>query len=66
MKKFFTGVLAFYLVMSLINGLAICRSIPALNWMGGVYYGITWPLWAVETMMGSEMMPIPQWAFTFD
>jgi len=65
MKICWKTVAAFYLVMALINGMAISRSIPALNWMGGVYYGAVWPLWAIGDMLGVTFLPIPQWLFTF-
>ncbi|AYD87706.1 hypothetical protein [Caulobacter phage Kronos] len=62
-RAFAAGFVAAYLVASCYCGWAMCRTMPALNWRGGVVIGLTWPMWVQGWPFG-RFMP-PPWCFTF-
>lgn len=42
-KPYFLGIMTMYVFVAVMSGVAMSRAIPALNWLGGVYVGATWP-----------------------
>jgi hypothetical protein len=52
--------LAVYFGIGAILGSVMCHVIPSMNFYGGVYYAVTWPLQL------AKVGPIPNWAFTFE
>lgn len=42
-KAYCLGVATVYAITALISGVAMSHAIPALNSLGGLYVGITWP-----------------------
>lgn len=42
-QSFGLGVLTVYLLVAVMSGTAMARSIPAMNALGGFYVGVTWP-----------------------
>ena len=43
-KFFSAGAATVYLLVAVMSGVAMTRAIPALNALGGVYVGATWPI----------------------
>lgn len=42
-KSYTLGMATVYVFVAVMSGIAMARAIPALNALGGVYVGITWP-----------------------
>lgn len=42
-KSFALGIATAYAFTGVMSGIAMSRAIPALNTLGGIYVGITWP-----------------------
>lgn len=42
-KSYALGAFTVYAAVAVMSGTAMARAIPALNALGGVYVGITWP-----------------------
>ena len=42
-KSYFLGMFTVYAATALVSGYAMGRAIPALNSLGRVYVGLTWP-----------------------
>jgi len=42
-QSFWFGVFVVYGLVAIMTGTAMHRAIPALNSLGGVYVGLTWP-----------------------
>lgn len=66
MKLILKGCAVLYVVMAFVFGAAMARTIPAVNVVGAAYYGLLWPIWPLETVLGVNIVPIPTWAFSFD
>lgn len=69
-KAFWKGVLAAYLFIALIAGAAMKALLPALNPLGMVYVGLTWPIAITCVAARSECSAVPpqryaQYLFTF-
>lgn len=42
-KSYTIGMLTVYLFVAVMSGIAMSRHIPALNYLGAFYVGLTWP-----------------------
>ena len=42
-KPYCLGMFTVYALVAVMSGLGMSRAIPALNALGGVYVGLTWP-----------------------
>lgn len=59
-RSFGLGVLATYLLVAFMSGTAMGRAIPALNLLGGIYVGVTWPgamFCAATQIAGCTVLP---------
>lgn len=70
-KGFLYGVLAAYLLVALIGGLAMKTVLPALNPLGIAYVGLTWPVAMTCVALDNPCSAIPpsqyaSWLFTFE
>lgn len=63
-RKFGPGMVLMYMLTAVFCGNAITNVMPAVNWRGGAYVGLTWPFWISGGKL--PVLPIPGWAFTFD
>jgi hypothetical protein len=69
LKSYFAGVATVYLFVAVCFGASLGR-IPALNWMGQLYVGATWPgaMFCVSTGLDCDVFPplsISKHFFTF-
>lgn len=44
LRSFMLGMASVYLLVAVMSGTAMYRAIPAMNAIGGVYVGSTWPV----------------------
>ncbi|KPH68605.1 hypothetical protein [Novosphingobium sp. ST904] len=58
-KGFFSGVLATYLFIALVGGLAMKTVLPALNPLGVAYVGLTWPVAMTCVALDNRCSAIP-------
>lgn len=70
MRNFWKGVLASYLAIALIGGFAMKAVLPALNPLGMVYVGLTWPIAITCVAIRPDCSAVPpqryaKWLFTF-
>jgi hypothetical protein len=42
-KAYTFGMFTVYVFVACLSGIAMSRAIPALNALGGIYVGVTWP-----------------------
>lgn len=59
-KSYTLGMLTVYVFVSFMSGIAMGRAIPALNALGGIYVGITWPgamFCATSQIEGCTVLP---------
>jgi hypothetical protein len=59
-KSYCLGVLTVYVLVAMASGIAMSRAIPALNTLGRVYVGLTWPgamLCSAVQIEGCTVMP---------
>ncbi len=58
--------LAVYSIIGLVLGSFIGYVMPAMNWMGVLYYAMFWPMFVLQGTFGIPFnWPIPEWAFSF-
>jgi len=61
-KAYTLGMMTVYLFVAVMSGIAMGRAIPALNALGGVYVGLTWPgamFCAASQIKGCTVLPTP-------
>lgn len=61
-KSYAAGAFTVYLIVALMSGIAMSRAIPALNAIGGIYVGLTWPgamFCAATQIEGCTVLPQP-------
>lgn len=59
-KSYTLGMATVYLFVAVMSGIAMSRAIPALNAIGGVYVGATWPgamFCAASQIPGCTVLP---------
>lgn len=67
MRNFLLGVLAMYMATALLFSFSMAFAGPkAMTSAGLVYYGLTWPAWPISNIVGKLVIPIPNWAFSFN
>lgn len=58
--------LVLYFIIGLVMGSVMAYVIPAMNWMGVLYYATFWPMFVLQGTFGIPInWPIPTWAFSF-
>lgn len=70
-KSFWMGVGSAYLAVATVTGFAMKAVIPALNPLGIIYTGLTWPIAVTCVAIDAECSAVPpkryaKWLFTFD
>ncbi len=59
-KSYTLGMFTVYALVALMSGIAMSRAIPALNALGGLYVGVTWPgamFCAAAQIRGCTVLP---------
>lgn len=54
-----------YLGVGFSLGFVMEKTVSAMNWKGVAYYAATWPLMIASGVSGKNLIPIPNWAFSF-
>lgn len=58
---------AVYFLIGVVLGSLMAYAIPAMNWLGVLYYATFWPMFVIQGVFGVPInWPIPEWAFTFN
>lgn len=61
-KSYCLGMLTVYGFVAIMSGIAMSRAIPAMNALGGVYVGLTWPgamFCSATQIPGCSVLPTP-------
>lgn len=59
MRKFWAGFATAYLISALIAGNALGAVIPAMNVVGRIYSGLTWPITSTCIALKSDCDAVP-------
>jgi hypothetical protein len=60
---FWRGVLSAYALTGAVLAWAMHSVVPALNFLGVVYYAVFWPVWPVEVVSGQNILPLFNWMY---
>lgn len=54
-----------YLCIGLLLGYAMKLALPAISWLGFLYYALIWPAFVSAGTFHTPAPPIPDWCFYF-